>query len=156
MSTDREAPENCVFCKIIAGESPVSKVYEDDRALALMTIGPVTPGHAMVIPKKHVPYLDDLDEELGMHLFRITQRVAKAIRRSGLRCEGINLFLADGEVAFQEVFHFHLHVFPRYRGDLFRIDADWSNQPAREELDRTAAMIRDAYERLFLASTAES
>ena len=156
MSTDREASENCVFCRIIAGESPVSKVYEDDRALALMTIGPVTPGHAMVIPKKHVPYLDDLDEELGMHLFRITQRVAKAIRHSGLRCEGINLFLADGEVAFQEVFHFHLHVFPRYRGDPFRIDADWSNQPPREELDRTAAMIRDAYERLFLAPTAES
>lgn len=151
MSSAREAQENCVFCQIVAGKSPVSKVYEDDRALALMTIGPVTPGHAMVIPKAHVPYMDDLDEELGAHLFRVTQRVAKAIRSSGLRCEGMNLFLADGEAAWQEVFHFHLHVFPRYRGDgpVFDLKVDWSNKPPRDELDRTAARIRSAYGRMF-------
>lgn len=152
MSNVREAQENCVFCQIVAGKSPVSKVYEDDRALVLMTIGPVTPGHAMVIPKAHVPYMDALDEDLGAHLFRITQRVAKAIRSSGLRCEGINLFLADGEAAWQEVFHFHLHVFPRYRGDgpIFDLKVDWSNKPPRDELDRAAALIREAYERLFV------
>lgn len=149
MSNAREAQQNCVFCQIVAGESPVSKVYEDDRALVLMTIGPVTPGHAMVIPKAHIAYMNDLDEDLGAHVFRITQRVAKAIRSSGVRCEGINLFLADGEAAFQDVFHFHLHVFPRYTGDGFGIQADWSNKPPREQLDRTAALIREAYERLF-------
>lgn len=149
MSNEREPQENCVFCQIVAGESPVSTIYEDDQTLALMTIGPVTPGHAMVIPKVHVPYMDDLDEDLGAHVFRVTQRVAKAIRSSGVRCEGINLFLADGEAAFQEVFHFHLHVFPRYEGDGFGIEADWSNKPPRSELDRTAGLIRQAYERLF-------
>lgn len=145
----REAQENCIFCKIIAGQAPVSKVYEDDRVLGLMTIGPVTPGHAMVIPKDHVPYWSDLDEELGMHIFRITQRVAEAIRASGLKCEGVNLFLADGEVAFQEVFHFHLHVFPRFRGDPFKLVANWDDTPERDELDKHARMIRAAYLDLF-------
>jgi histidine triad (HIT) family protein len=141
--------ESCVFCRIVAGESPVSPIYEGDRVLALMTIGPVTPGHAMVIPKAHLPYLADLDEDLGAEVFLVAQRVAQAIRRSGLRCEGINFFLADGEAAFQEVFHFHLHVFPRYAGDGFGLVADWTNHPPREELDRTAALIRDAYETLY-------
>lgn len=147
---EREARENCVFCRIVAGEAPVSRVYEDERVLVLMTIGPVTPGHAMVIPKLHVPYMADLDEELGAHVFRVSQRVAAAIRASGLRCEGINLFLADGEAAAQEVFHFHMHVFPRFRGDPFRISANWDDKPPREELDRTAAMIRTAYESLYV------
>lgn len=143
-------PRNdCVFCRIVAGEAPVSKIWEDDHVLALMTIGPVTQGHAMVIPKAHVPYLSDLDEELGMHVFRVTQRVAAAIRASGLRCEGINFFLADGEAAFQEVFHFHLHVFPRYRGDPFKLVADWNVKPSREQLDQDAAAIRAAYAALY-------
>ena len=146
---DKEAPERCVFCEIVAGTSPVSKVLEDDLILVLMTIGPVTPGHAMVIPKQHIPYFSQLDTHLGMHIFRVAQRVAEAIRASGLQCEGINLFLADGEAAAQEVFHFHLHVFPRFRGDGFGLVADWTNKPPREELDRTAGLITAAYERLY-------
>ena len=107
----------CIFCEIVAGRSPASSFYEDDRVLGLMTIGPVTTGHAMVIPKRHAAYLADLDEETGRHLFTVVQRTAAAIRASGVRCEGINLFLADGAAAAQEVFHVHMHVFPRYRGD---------------------------------------
>jgi histidine triad (HIT) family protein len=145
---DRESEENCVFCKIVAGELPASKVYEDDLLLGLMTIGPVTPGHAMVVPKRHVPYLVDLDPEVGGHLFRVTQKLAQAIRESGLRCEGINLFLADGEAAFQEIFHLHLHVFPRYEGDPFELVADWDVHPPREELDENASLIRAAFEKL--------
>ena len=122
----------CIFCEIVAGRSPVSSFYEDDRVLGLMTIGPVTTGHAMVIPKRHAAYLADLDEETGRHLFTVTQRTAAAIRASGVRCEGINLFLADGEAAAQEVFHVHMHVFPRYRSDPFRLVADWSIKPPRE------------------------
>lgn len=146
---NKEAAERCVFCAIVAGRSPVSRIYEDDRVLGLMTIGPVTAGHAMVIPKEHVPYFSQLEPDLGTHIFRVTQRVAEAIRASGLRCEGINLFLADGEAAAQEVFHFHLHVFPRFRGDGFGLVADWNNKPPREELDRNAELIRAAYERLY-------
>ena len=139
----------CVFCEIVAGRLPVSAFYEDDLLLGLMTIGPVTEGHAMVIPKEHVPFLSDLDEATGRHLWAITQRTATAIRESGIRCEGINLFLADGEAAFQHIDHLHMHVFPRYSGDSFKLVADWDWKPPREELDAAAARIRAAYERLW-------
>jgi histidine triad (HIT) family protein len=140
--------EDCVFCDIVAGKAAASLVHEDELSLAIMTIGPVNPGHVLVLPKRHAPYLADLGEATGMHLFRVAMRVAAAIRRSGVRCEGINLFLADGEAAFQEVFHFHLHVFPRFAGDSFSIAADWSVHPARAELDEIAAEIRRAYSSL--------
>jgi histidine triad (HIT) family protein len=141
--------EKTIFEKIIDREEPGSFIYEDDRVAVIMTIGPVTPGHAMVIPKKPYVGLEDLDEETGAHIFKIAQRTAKAIRQSGLKCEGINLFLADGAAAFQEVSHFHLHVFPRFTGDPFKIDADWGAQPPREELDAIAAQIRRSYEALW-------
>jgi diadenosine tetraphosphate (Ap4A) HIT family hydrolase len=141
---------DCIFCKIMAGESPVSAFYEDELVLGLMDINPVNMGHAMIIPKAHAAHLADLDEETGKHLWMIAQRTAAAIRESGVRCEGINLFLADGEAAFQDVFHVHLHVFPRYKGDPFKIDADWSKQPPRDELDQVARQIRRAYNRLWM------
>ena len=142
--------KDCVFCQIIAGESPASVIYEDDLVLGLMTIGPVTTGHAMIIPKRHAPYLADMDEQTGKHLWTITQRTAAAIRASGVRCEGINLFLADGEAAFQEIFHVHMHVFPRYEGDPFKLVADWNVKPSRDELDQVAGQIKLAYNRLWM------
>jgi diadenosine tetraphosphate (Ap4A) HIT family hydrolase len=134
-----------VFCEIVAGRSPASVVYEDDLCLAIMTIEPVNPGHLLVLPKVHAPYLADLEEATGMHMFAVAMRAAAAIRASGLRCEGINLFLVDGETAFQEVFHVHLHVFPRFNGDSFGITANWSVHTPREELDASAALIRGVY-----------
>jgi diadenosine tetraphosphate (Ap4A) HIT family hydrolase len=143
------APDCCVFCEIVAGRTPASLIYEDQVCLVLVDINPVNSGHALVIPKRHAAYLADLDEETGAHLFRVTMRLAQAIRKSGLRCEGINVLLADGEAAFQEVFHVHLHVLPRFQGDPFRIEADWSIKPPREELDRVAHQIRTWYEGLW-------
>lgn len=99
---------------------------------------------AMVLPKAHVPLLADLSEVDGQHLFRVSQRTAEALRRSGLRCEGVNLFLADGEAAFQEIPHLHMHVFPRFRGDPFKLVADWDVVPPRGELDENAERIRAA------------
>ena len=139
----------CIFCEIVAGRSPVSAFYEDEWVLGLMTLGPVTEGHAMVIPKQHATYLADMDEQTGRHLWSVAQRAAAAIRASGVRCEGVNLFLADGAAAFQHVFHVHLHVFPRYAGDTFMLTADWSNRPPREELDRVARELRAAYDALW-------
>jgi histidine triad (HIT) family protein len=141
--------DDCVFCQIIAGESPASVFYQDDIVLGFMDINPVNSGHAMVIPKKHAASLEDLDEQTGRHLWTITQRTAAAIRKSGVRCEGINLFLADGEAAFQEVFHVHMHIFPRYEGDPFKIDADWGAHTPRDELDRVAGQIKSAYNWLY-------
>ena len=137
--------EDCVFCAIVAGQAPASRVYEDDRVLAFLDIRPVNPGHTLVIPRRHYAFLAELSEADGARLFVIAQRVAAAIRRSRVRCEGINLFLADGEVAFQEVFHCHLHVLPRFAGDAFRINADWSVSPARAELDTIAKRLWAAY-----------
>ena len=137
--------DNCVFCAIVAGAAPASVVYDDAEILAFMDIRPVSPGHLLVIPKRHAPFLADLDEQLGARMFAIGMRLAGALRASGLRCEGIKLFLADGEAAFQEVFHVHLHVFPGFAGDCFRIDADRSVKPSRIELDAIAARVRAAY-----------
>ena len=134
--------EGCVFCDIIVGKAPASMVYEDDIVAAFLTIGPVNPGHLLVIPKAHYALLAEMNEEIGMHLFKISMKMAQALRLSGVRCEGINLFLADGEAAFQEVRHVHMHVFPRFRGDNFIIDADWSNVPSRQALDKIAGIIR--------------
>lgn len=141
--------EKCVFCEIVERKRPASIFYEDDIVLGFMTIGPVTTGHSLVIPKAHVAYLADMDEATGQHLFKITQRTAAAIRASGIQCEGVDLFLADGEVAFQKVFHVHMHVFPRYKGDSFKLDADWGIKSPREELDAIASQIRIAYDSLW-------
>ncbi len=140
---------DCIFCSIVAGRSPASVTYGDDLVLALMTIGPVTPGHVMVIPKKHFTYMADVDEDTWMHLMKITLRTQQAIRNSGVKCEGINLFLADGEAAFQDVFHLHVHVFPRFKGDSFKVNADFTVKPSREELDEVADRIRRAYDSLW-------
>ena len=82
-----------------------------------------------------------LDEDMGVVVYRTAHRISRALRRSGIRCEGVNMFLADGEAAFQEVSHVHLHVFPRYSEDSFRIDAEWRIRD-RRELDPAAAKVR--------------
>ena len=133
--------KDCVFCKIVAGTEPASVVYEDNRVMAFMDLGQVNPGHVLVIPKVHFAYLSDLDEEVGAKLFKITMRIAVAIRKSGVKCEGINLFVADGEVAFQEIFHFHLHIIPRFKGDGFEIKAR-PKRSSRAELDKLANAIK--------------
>jgi histidine triad (HIT) family protein len=88
---------DCIFCDILAGELPASVVYEDDVVIAIMDIGPVNPGHVMIIPKKHVPLIAHMDEETGAHLFRITMRMEQAIRRSGVRVP--DLFIAGADTS---------------------------------------------------------
>jgi len=131
----------CVFCDIVAGREPASVVYADETVLALLDIRPLNTGHLMVIPRAHAACLADLDPAVGGHMFAVAQRMAAALRRSGLPCDGVNLFLADGEAAFQEVFHVHLHVIPRTPGDGFRIRAKW-RLAGRDELDAAAERVR--------------
>lgn len=132
--------EPCVFCRIISRELRSSVVYEDNAVLAFMDRQPATTGHVLVVPKRHSAGLGDLSEPDGAALFVAAQRVAQAIHRSTVPCEGVNLLLADGEGAFQEVFHTHLHVIPRNPQDGFAIDANWS-EPPRNELDALAAEV---------------
>ena len=139
---------NCTFCDIIAGHAPATIIYEDDTAIAFMDIKPINPGHLLIIPRTHATYLSDMDEATGAPLFAIAMRLAAAVRRSGLRCEGVDLFLADGEAAGQEVFHVHLHVIPRFRDDGFgfRFGPEYRVR-SRSELDEAGARIQAALNR---------
>ena len=132
-----------MFCGIIAGRLDSSLVHEDDQVVAFLDIRPLTTGHLLVIPRVHAASLADLDGELGAAVFRAGQRLALALRRSGVPCAGVNLFLADGAAAGQEVFHVHLHVLPRTPGDGFRISAR-PRSPGRASLDAAAALVRSA------------
>ena len=134
-------PEPCAFCEIIAGRLESSQVYQDGLVVAFLDIRPLTPGHLLVVPREHAAGLDDLDEGLGARVFTVAHRLAQVLRRSGLPCEGVNMFLADGAAAGQEVFHVHLHVIPRNPGDGFRLKAR-RRTPGRDELDAQAASVR--------------
>lgn len=133
----------CIFCEIAESQAPSSKVYEDELSLAFLDIQPVNPGHVLVIPKSHATDLFDLDPETGAHLFQVAQKIARALTASGLKCEGVDLLLAHGEAAGQEVFHVHLHVIPRFRGDGFgfRFGPGYEKLPPRHELDSVAAQL---------------
>jgi histidine triad (HIT) family protein len=135
----------CVICDLLTGALPATFVHRDERCAAFMDIQPVNPGHLLVVSNEHVPLLGDLEADTAAHLMRIAHRLTIALRASGIRCEGVNLFLADGEAAMQEVPHAHLHVFPRWRGDGFglKFGPDYVKRP-RRELEETAAAIRTA------------
>jgi len=137
---------DCIICQLVNEEIEVTKVYEDDLAIAVMDIQPINPGHLFISPKKHVEFMSELDEELGAHMFKIAMKLANALRKSELKCDGVNLFLADGEVAGQEIPHVHLHVVPRIRGDGFslRFAESYFRLPEREELEQAASSIRVA------------
>jgi len=136
--------KNCIFCDIVRGRTEATFAYQDDVVSAFMDIQPVNPGHIDIVPNLHAAYLADLPEETGAHIFRVAQRLAKALRSSGLKCEGVNFFLADGEAAMQEIFHVHFHVFPRYDGDGLglRFAERYFTKPPRSELEEAAEMIK--------------
>lgn len=136
--------DSCIFCEIIRGKADASTVYEDATCVAYMDIRPVNTGHMLIVPKTHAAFLNDLDEETGAQLFRVAMRLDGALRKSGLRCEGVNLFLADGEAAFQEIFHVHLHVIPRFEGDGFglKFGPHYYQKPSRSSLDEAAGKIK--------------
>ncbi|HTA35399.1 MAG TPA: HIT family protein [Solirubrobacteraceae bacterium] len=111
---------DCIFCKIVAGELPATIVDEDERTIAFMDIAPATRGHALVIPREHSPDLLAIDGEDLSAVALAAQRLAGRIKQQ-LEADGVNLLNACGAVAFQTVFHFHLHVIPRYEGDPLRL-----------------------------------
>lgn len=136
--------EGCTFCEIADGEAPASLVYQDEKVLAFRDAYPVNRGHTLVIPKQHAASLADLDPEIGAKVFQLAMGVASAIRKTDIRCEGVNLILADGKAAGQDIFHIHLHIIPRYRADNFSMSSLSRSMPSREELGSVGRQITDA------------
>ena len=135
----------CAFCRIIAREAPGSFVCEDDWVCAFLDIQPMQPGHLLVVPRKHATSLCPLSTEKGERMMAVAQRFVRALHEgAGVPCEGVNLFLADGDVAGQEVPHVRLHVIPRRRTDGFglRFGDAYGARPDRTELDRIAGTLR--------------
>ena len=112
--------ENCIFCKIVKGEIPSSKVYEDNKTIAFLDIHPVSRGHALVIPKNHCTDIFDMTEEDAKAVMAATKKVADAAMK-GLGAAGVNLLNSNRKAAGQEVFHYHMHVIPRYENDGIRL-----------------------------------
>ena len=136
-----------MFCGIIAGQLPVSQVYEDDQTVAFMDVRPLTSGHLLVVPRVHAASLEVLDEDTGTLVFAVAHRLARALRNSAVPCEGVNLFLADGVAAGQEVFHVHLHVLPRWSGDANFMTTVGETRVLPEELAVTWVRLREAFAR---------
>lgn len=111
-----------------------------------MDIQPVNAGHVLIVPLAHAQSLEEVSELDGAAMFSVAQRLAGALKASGLRCEGVNLSLANGEAAGQEVFHVHLHAFPRFAGDGFglKFSENYSRKPTRAALEKAAQAIRSA------------
>ncbi|MBD8067717.1 HIT family protein [Bacillus sp. PS06] len=110
---------DCIFCKIINGDIPAAKVYEDDHVLAFLDISQVTKGHTLVIPKVHKKDIFELTPEISSHVFSVVPKIAEAIK-SEFDPIGLNLLNNNGEDAGQSVFHYHVHIIPRYgKGDGF-------------------------------------
>lgn len=126
------ASDDCVFCKIIAGEIPSFRLYEDQNTLAFMDINPANRGHALAIPKKHEPnLLESTDETLAVTI-ATARKVARAVQAT-VNPDGINLVQANGPGAAQSVFHLHLHVIPRFEGDELKLN--WGVPPKPGDMD---------------------
>ncbi len=129
----------CTFCSIVAGEIPALRFYEDDHAVAFMDRLPMTVGHCLVIPRRHVTDVWDLTNEDAAHVMQAARRVALLVRER-LTPAGVNLLNNNGAAADQTQFHFHMHVIPRYGGD--RLLRPW------ERLSAQVGGIEEAYQRL--------
>jgi histidine triad (HIT) family protein len=136
------AHEDCIFCKVLAGEIPSEKVYEDEHAVAVMDINPWTRGHLVVFPRKHAADVFEIEDGELERVAVAVKRVATKVRDS-LEPDGINLLQSNGSAAWQTIFHLHVHVIPRYDDDPLELPT--RPQPAEpEELAEVAKEIRGA------------
>lgn len=137
--------DDCVFCQIIRGEAEASFVHQDDAIVAFMDIQPITQGHMLVVPREHYILMKDLPDQVAMRAFRVARTLASTSEVT-LAAGGVNLFVADGEVAFQDVPHFHIHVIPRYAKDGFGLTfpESYSHPPSRAQLHAIAAALHAA------------
>lgn len=133
--------EDCIFCKIAAGEIPSKTIYEDGQFRVILDLGPATKGHALILPKSHAANLYELPDETAAEAMKLAKRMALQLK-DRLHCDGLNLVQNNGETAGQTVSHFHIHLIPRYEGDGQKIN--WvPSQPSQEELEAVRKEIAD-------------
>jgi len=133
--------QNCIFCKIAVGKLAASILYEDERLMAIMDAFPATEGHVLIIPKKHAENLHDLPEETAAAILPLAQKIARQLD-AALNPAGLNILQNNGKAAGQVVFHYHLHLIPRYEGDSVSIKCKPYREVTAEELGELAGMIR--------------
>jgi histidine triad (HIT) family protein len=119
--------KDCIFCKIVKGEIPSDKIFENDKVFSFLDISPISKGHTLVIPKKHYENVFDISEAELKEIILIVKKLSDKIRKD-FKAQGINLFNASGRVAEQSVFHFHFHIIPRYENDDLEINKWWQSK----------------------------
>ena len=131
--------EDCIFCKIANGEIPSTTIYENNDFRVIFDIAPASKGHCLIVPKQHYSDVFEMDKEVGGRLFALATDVARSLKKE-LNCEGMNIVQNNGTIAGQTVFHFHLHLIPRYTGDT--VNVKWVPGEANvEELQELAKVI---------------
>lgn len=133
--------DNCIFCKIANGEIPSATLYEDEDFRVILDLGPASKGHALILPKEHAANLYELPDELASKAMIVAKKVGTVLAK-GLKCDGLNVVQNNGEAAGQTVFHFHMHLIPRYEGDQEQVKLTWEPGKLTDE-------VRDEVLKLF-------
>lgn len=134
--------EKCIFCKIACGDIPSNTIYENSEFKVIMDIAPATRGHVLIIPKEHFNDIYDIDAVTAGKLFQLATVVARALKEV-LNCDGMNVLQNNGEIAGQTVFHFHMHLIPRYEGDT--VTMKWEEHPMEDvDMEQLRQDIRKA------------
>lgn len=134
--------DNCIFCKLAAGDIPTNTVYEDDTFRVIMDANPATKGHSLIIPKDHFANLYEMDEEVAAKAMKLAKKMAVHMKEK-LNCDGFNLLQNNEETAGQTVFHFHMHLIPRYLNDGNQDKLTWNHAEfTSEEIEEIATELR--------------
>ena len=118
--------DNCIFCKLANGQIPTNSIYEDDDFNVILDASPATKGHALILPKEHYANIIEIDEEILGKAAKLAKKIMIK-EKDNLKCDGYNLLQNNGEVAGQTVFHFHMHLIPRYESDENKDIIQWSH-----------------------------
>ena len=131
--------DDCIFCKLANGIIPTNSLYEDDVVKVIFDAGPASSGHVLILPKEHFDNVYSLADDTAAHIFQVAVKVAKALKE-GLNLEGLNIVQNNGEIAGQTVFHFHMHIIPRYRGDT--VNVGWKpGEVTDEEIEKIKSLV---------------
>ena len=134
--------EDCIFCKIANGIIPSATIYENSDFKVILDVSPASKGHTLILPKEHFDNIFDMDADTAGKLFSLAAAVARALKQA-TGCDGMNIVQNNGEIAGQTVFHFHMHLIPRYEGD--SVQVSWEPATAtKEELNEFASAVKKA------------